>query len=133
MPGSASGLPLPPLRSPASRIRRSSGQGASSLLQRQARTRALDANQKTRLVRKYRTERQRRNHVPDLFFRLVRSRGLEPPRVAPLAPQASASTNSATTAWGKDVKIRKPRVPMMADHVTNRMLRDKARTHQARA
>ena len=32
--------------------------------------------------------------------RLVRSRGLEPPRVAPLAPQASASTNSATTACG---------------------------------
>jgi peptidoglycan/xylan/chitin deacetylase (PgdA/CDA1 family) len=31
---------------------------------------------------------------------LVRSRGLEPPRVAPLAPQASASTNSATTAMG---------------------------------
>ena len=31
---------------------------------------------------------------------LVRSRGLEPPRVAPLAPQASASTNSATTAYG---------------------------------
>jgi hypothetical protein len=30
----------------------------------------------------------------------VRSRGLEPPRVAPLAPQASASTNSATTANG---------------------------------
>jgi hypothetical protein len=29
---------------------------------------------------------------------LVRSRGLEPPRVAPLAPQASASTSSATTA-----------------------------------
>jgi hypothetical protein len=32
------------------------------------------------------------------FRELVRSRGLEPPRVAPLAPQASASTNSATTA-----------------------------------
>jgi hypothetical protein len=31
---------------------------------------------------------------------VVRSRGLEPPRVAPLAPQASASTNSATTACG---------------------------------
>jgi hypothetical protein len=31
---------------------------------------------------------------------LVRSRGLEPPRVAPLAPQASASTTSATTAGG---------------------------------
>src|SRR6516164_4661177 len=31
---------------------------------------------------------------------VVRSRGLEPPRVAPLAPQASASTNSATTAGG---------------------------------
>src|SRR3974377_1856583 len=29
---------------------------------------------------------------------LVRSRGLDPPRAAPLAPQASASTNSATTA-----------------------------------
>src|SRR6266404_7246318 len=56
------------------------------------------------------------------FWVLVRSRGLEPPRVAPLAPQASASTSSATTAWGKDVKVRKPRVPMMADHVTNRVL-----------
>ena len=32
---------------------------------------------------------------------MVRSRGLEPPRVAPLAPQASASTNSATTAVGQ--------------------------------
>jgi hypothetical protein len=31
---------------------------------------------------------------------VVRSRGLEPPRVAPLAPQASASTSSATTASG---------------------------------
>ena len=31
-------------------------------------------------------------------FGLVRSRGLEPPRVAPLPPQGSASTNSATTA-----------------------------------
>ena len=29
---------------------------------------------------------------------MVRPRGLEPPRVAPLAPQASASTNSATAA-----------------------------------
>jgi hypothetical protein len=33
---------------------------------------------------------------------MVRSRGLEPPRVAPLAPQASASTNSATTACEAD-------------------------------
>src|SRR5436190_180425 len=37
---------------------------------------------------------------------VVRSRGLEPPRVSPLPPQGSASTNSATTArhlrmrWG---------------------------------
>ena len=37
-----------------------------------------------------------------LIFSMVRPRGLEPPRVAPLAPQASASTNSATAAWGKD-------------------------------
>src|SRR5579863_2953317 len=35
---------------------------------------------------------------------MVRSRGLEPPRVAPLAPQASASTNSATTACGLDAR-----------------------------
>ena len=35
-----------------------------------------------------------------VLMKVVRSRGLEPPRVAPLAPQASASTNSATTACG---------------------------------
>ena len=35
--------------------------------------------------------------VADLIG-LVRSRGLEPPRLAALTPQASASTNSATTA-----------------------------------
>ena len=29
---------------------------------------------------------------------MVRPRGLEPPRVSPLAPQASASTNSAMAA-----------------------------------
>ena len=40
---------------------------------------------------------------------MVRSRGLEPPRVAPLAPQASASTNSATTAWGVNAGMRCPR------------------------
>src|SRR5271167_3513950 len=40
---------------------------------------------------------------------LVRSRGLEPPRVAPLAPQASASTNSATTACGLDARPKKAR------------------------
>ena len=47
---------------------------------------------------------------------LVRPRRIEPPRVAPLAPQASASTNSATAAlwvecapgWrdGADVTVR---------------------------
>jgi hypothetical protein len=36
----------------------------------------------------------------DGFQKMVRPRGLEPPRVAPLAPQASASTNSATAACG---------------------------------
>ncbi|CAD5266879.1 hypothetical protein BOSE21B_111223 [Bosea sp. 21B] len=34
----------------------------------------------------------------DLRPKLVRSRGLEPPRVSPLPPQGSASTNSAMTA-----------------------------------
>ena len=43
------------------------------------------------------------------FSGVVRSRGLEPPRVAPLAPQASASTNSATTAEGMNAS-RRPRV-----------------------
>src|ERR1700737_3350734 len=41
--------------------------------------------------------------------RLVRSRGLEPPRVAPLAPQASASTTSATTASGRTPGPQGPR------------------------
>src|SRR5271169_2060617 len=44
-----------------------------------------------------------------MLARLVRSRGLEPPRVAPLAPQASASTNSATTACGLDARPKKAR------------------------
>ena len=35
--------------------------------------------------------------------RLMRSRGLEPPRLAALTPQASASTNSATTARGRGI------------------------------
>src|ERR1700674_5546769 len=53
--------------------------------------------------------------------RLVRSRGLEPPRVAPLAPQASASTTSATTADGLGAAgVRH------AGHVTNRSGGDKA-------
>ena len=42
---------------------------------------------------------------------LVRPRGLEPPRVAPLAPQASASTNSAMAALGKDEKSSKTSRP----------------------
>src|SRR5262249_46269689 len=40
---------------------------------------------------------------------VVRSRGLEPPRVAPLAPQASASTNSATTANERGPRGRAPK------------------------
>jgi hypothetical protein len=35
---------------------------------------------------------------------LVRPRGLEPPRLAALAPQASASTNSAMAALEMDEK-----------------------------
>src|SRR5688572_10692453 len=42
--------------------------------------------------------------LPNASIRLVRSRGLEPPRVAPLAPQASASTNSATTACEEECR-----------------------------
>ena len=54
---------------------------------------------------------------------MVRSRGLEPPRVSPLAPQASASTNSATTACGEE--CRETRLQATAQHVTNRMCADK--------
>jgi hypothetical protein len=56
---------------------------------------------------------------------LVRSRGLEPPRVAPLAPQASASTNSATTACG----VSAPWTACAAD-LTNRLLADKGRARR---
>src|SRR5215813_6544178 len=55
---------------------------------------------------------------------LVRSRGLEPPRVAPLAPQASASTTSATTAAGLWSRP-KARRRTTADHVTNWSRSDK--------
>jgi hypothetical protein len=51
-------------------------------------------------------------------FAMVRSRGLEPPRVAPLAPQASASTTSATTAGGLWSRP-KARRRATAHHVTN--------------
>ena len=61
--------------------------------------------------------RQKAQPIPS--SRVVRSRGLEPPRVAPLAPQASASTNSATTACGSE---RRPNGSASRDgaHVTNR-------------
>src|SRR5262245_16940372 len=55
---------------------------------------------------------------------MVRSRGLEPPRVAPLAPQASASTNSATTADGR-ARAGCPRIEATALDVTNRPQRNK--------
>ena len=48
------------------------------------------------------------------LFLVVRSRGLEPPHLAMLAPQASASTNSATTAWGEEREGLRPIVPMIA-------------------
>ena len=45
--------------------------------------------------------------VPRHFLRnLVRSRGLEPPRLAALAPQASASASSATTAFLVIISIK---------------------------
>ena len=37
--------------------------------------------------------------ITKLFFEVVRSEGLEPPRFYSLPPQGSASTNSATSAW----------------------------------
>src|SRR6266446_3500607 len=43
-----------------------------------------------------------RTNLPTEY--LVRSRGLEPPRLAALAPQASASASSATTAMTSIVK-----------------------------
>src|ERR1044072_3735646 len=54
---------------------------------------------------------------------MVRSRGLEPPRVAPLAPQASASTNSATTACEEEAG---PSRRLARAHVTNRPGGDKS-------
>src|ERR1700730_5631499 len=58
-----------------------------------------------------------------MSLQLVRSRGLEPPRVAPLAPQASASTSSATTASGG--RLSEQGVQATAVDVTNRVGRYK--------
>jgi hypothetical protein len=69
-----------------------------------------------------RTPAQPIRPVADLI--VVRSRGLEPPRVAPLAPQASASTNSATTADGR-ARADCPRIEATALDVTNRPQRNK--------
>src|SRR6478735_8052418 len=44
--------------------------------------------------------------------KLVRSRGLEPPRVSPLPPQGSASTNSAMTANSVSVLVFLKRSPL---------------------
>jgi hypothetical protein len=57
--------------------------------------------------------------------RLVRSRGLEPPRVAPLAPQASASTSSATTA-SQNARPSGSGVEGNGQDVTNRQYRYKS-------
>ena len=70
-------------------------------------------------------------HDKDNVVGLVRSRGLEPPRVAPLAPQASASTNSATTADGMNAG-RGPRVEKALD-VTNQLPGNKGHDPRASA
>src|SRR5829696_4721501 len=51
---------------------------------------------------------------------MVRPRGLEPPRLSSLAPQASASTNSAMAAIGDP-----DRSPGEAERVTDRVRRHK--------
>src|SRR6267154_4070456 len=50
---------------------------------------------------------------------LVRSRGLEPPRLAALAPQASASASSATTAMTPIVKAMVQRVKRVVGKFRN--------------
>ena len=37
---------------------------------------------------------------------VVRAEGLEPPRLSPLVPKTSASTNSATPALHKQINVR---------------------------
>jgi|GEM_PF-3339641 hypothetical protein len=41
-----------------------------------------------------------------LFSLVVRAEGLEPPRLSPLVPKTSASTNSATPALHKLINVR---------------------------
>src|ERR1700730_7080061 len=57
---------------------------------------------------------------------LVRSRGLEPPRLAALAPQASASASSATTALASILKATHYTVKCVV-----RALRESERGRQA--
>ena len=73
---------------------------ASPLTGGDAHAREREANSILAPKRKVRHSERKYAVKSNTFFGVVRSRGLEPPRVAPLAPQASASTNSATTACG---------------------------------
>src|SRR3954449_1865713 len=57
------------------------------------------------------------------YQKMGRARGLEPPRVAPLAPQASASTNSATTACEEECRTSRR---LARARVTNRPEGDKS-------
>ncbi len=69
-----------------------------------------------------------RRHATRLaLITMVRPRGLEPPRVAPLAPQASASTNSATAACGVNATLNDA-----WRRCNSKILRGQAQTHNQR-
>ena len=56
------------------------------------------------------------------YIKMVPRRGLEPPRVAPLVPETSASTNSATSAGGRTrakPEVREPRTLPAAPALVN--------------
>jgi hypothetical protein len=81
-----------------------SGTAMPSLYTQAADRKRLAQEAMSKVLRENETTTSIRSPMQEVRAAMVRSRGLEPPHLAMLAPQASASTNSATTAWGKDVE-----------------------------